>query len=932
MEYKIHWKDYNGKKRTATINRGEDGRVQCPCRNGGHDCYDANIIYKICKLKVHPPRFDTTFRDSPQSDDLNDEINEEDSVGAVIDEEGNVGAIMDGEEDAGVVMDGEAVDPLRSWESMYEMGQVGSYSHEELTLSESPAETTVSTALLVDGDTPSFLPTRDPLASNPNMSTGRVLSRLILVAVTNVLEDSQGLPHPTQTADPFARFSKHCKKAGCQFPYDSSGSHGKAYHSEYNRIWYCGKQETMRRQADDKIPCPCGAPPHARHNHHKVSRQCKLPTHPDPSDGSQYPDTYGDDALELARYKSMMQPVPHASHIPQPLLLPPRGRTPIEGDNSIQPFSGDVVSGPVRVIPPAPVPPPLSSQNSFPAPASPAPGLVDTHISLSSPPLLTSSLRSNDELLPDRGELQDNDELLPDDDELLPGNDNDNDDDNDDESLSEYDRAIRQLRKLQTVVVQYNRTACLQCLNLVRWDNMHSHQRTHLPARSRGCLPLSEVFQKLLCAARADNPEEFGSGPIQRLDYVKDVEAYKCAEAGCGVIKGAIGTLRTHQREAHVIPKGRSGRYAVVKCHETDQFNAYKNWVEILPTEAVTPSDIVATIKRAAKKDNLYGESPSSIFQAAQSVQEKNVLYGILGWDEHLQGTRIRSIRLAASASHHTSFPCHTYVKIAAKAHFQAVGTKVSKLQDLTLRRIRSDVVGYVLSTIDGNTSLDLHSYRALHRHTFKRPQESRTMDRYASFTARFISFLLIVMENPIAGFPVPLHPETERLLRELQSRVLVALRMAPPEKSNSDLEGTGEDNLDSMDEFDDEDEDEDLFDDERDVEMEINTDMVKEDKIEADDEPNDGDHCGAHLLNVMASIHDVLWSLLCQPSEAYCNDAQLCPLKRFIIASHLQNDDGQVAEPAQIPPNIAAILWCLRGTAVLKILGLRGKYSTMHQ
>jgi hypothetical protein len=57
----------------------------------------------------------------------------------------------------------------------------------------------------------------------------------------------------------------------------------------------------------------------------------------------------------------------------------------------------------------------------------------------------------------------------------------------------------------------------------------------------------------------------------------------------------------------------------------------------------------------------------------------------------------------------------------------------------------------------------------------FRCPQEDPTLERYASFIACFIMFLIRHLCQPVDNFDVPLHPKHSHSLKELYNQLLSA-------------------------------------------------------------------------------------------------------------------------------------------------------------
>ncbi|KAK1216765.1 hypothetical protein PQX77_020604, partial [Marasmius sp. AFHP31] len=153
----------------------------------------------------------------------------------------------------------------------------------------------------------------------------------------------------------------------------------------------------------------------------------------------------------------------------------------------------------------------------------------------------------------------------------------------------------------------------------------------------------------------------------------------------------------------------------------------------------------------------------------------------------------------------------------------------------------------------------------------FRRPQEQGTVNRDADTISRFLCFLIQSGERPVDSFPIPIHPNTLGQLNNLRLR----LEQLP--------------------------------------------DQLSEDSLETDSD-------------LFKLFHEVMWSIITEPSTEYRSNESMCPLLRFILAAHLLDDSGTFSSAAQITPTLGRVQWCLRATGAIQIWLMREECDDLQQ
>ncbi|KAL0060972.1 hypothetical protein AAF712_012203 [Marasmius tenuissimus] len=113
-------------------------------------------------------------------------------------------------------------------------------------------------------------------------------------------------------------------------------NHKAGYRSKNYSLSYQDAMRTMLR----KIDCPCGAPPHQKHNFYKIYALCKLAVHPAPDDPGQYLDDpfFPYSAGTLATLRAHFGDTPYTiEELPEPTYEP---EPPTTTNNNVDMASG----------------------------------------------------------------------------------------------------------------------------------------------------------------------------------------------------------------------------------------------------------------------------------------------------------------------------------------------------------------------------------------------------------------------------------------------------------------------------------------------------------------------------------------------------------------------------------------------------------------
>ncbi|KAJ4463888.1 hypothetical protein C8J55DRAFT_494195 [Lentinula edodes] len=344
-----------------------------------------------------------------------------------------------------------------------------------------------------------------------------------------------------------------------------------------------------------------------------------------------------------------------------------------------------------------------------------------------------------DDGLEDDEEETDEEDVLSGD-EALPAERDDMDVDLAPSSLSPSE-ILSSLSRFNIIVEPvYHLAVCTECAIPVRLEHMYTHQKTkhfkglNLPPELS--FPSRSSLYSLLATLGADQPFEIPVGPIPRIQGVQIVQGLKCTLSGC------IGEV-------------------LVPCHPLSANRRDRRFVEISPTSNST-SISSRLIEKAAETCSLLEHE--QVFTIASNEREKNAVFAQSRWDEVLNGVNLSLLMATLSSSKRDAFASFKRLKVIAREYYKEVTEKLPTLPVLTRR--------YILSSNTSN----------LKYQPFRRPQEMKTVLEDSDRAAQFIAFLIVHIETPVDGFPIPLHPEVKTHLETL------SLSLSDKSTSDSDL------------------------------------------------------------------------------------------------------------------------------------------------
>ncbi|KAJ3878219.1 hypothetical protein F5051DRAFT_439914 [Lentinula edodes] len=561
----------------------------------------------------------------------------------------------------------------------------------------------------------------------------------------------------------------------------TKATHKAEYHSGGHGFIYQGSLVRVHRRNDGKIPCPCGREDHARYSFKKLTAINKQDPHPI-SDASEWADHLPD----VKHGETVSRP----PFPPNPTNPSPEANTEISEQNG-QNATQDLQSShsPIASAPQSPAPGEAFPPSTNSAPTTPPTVDIGHYISSA----LSEGLRGesgdmkdpNEETdmgikvagIQDVGPMDDTGESHKDGsstDDEEGSNEGDYSSDDDAEPVEgdqmDVDHApvslsapeiLSSLSRLNILVEPvYHLAVCTECAIPVRLEHMHTHQRTKhfkgltLPPELR--LPSRSELTVLLATLGADQPLEVPAGPIPRIQGVQVVQGLKCTMSGCvgevfGAVEGRSRNLRVHQLQVHPQVALADRRSIHVQCHPLSANRKDRRFVEITPTSTSTSTSF-RFIEKAAETCNLLEHS--EVFTLASNEREKNAVFAQSRWDEVLDGVHLTSLMATISTPKRDAFVSFKRLKLIARGYYKEVTERLPTLPVLTRR--------YLLSSSTSN----------LKHQPFRRPQDMKTIIEDSDRTSQFIAFLIVHIETPVDGFPIPLHPEVTAHLKALSKNL----------------------------------------------------------------------------------------------------------------------------------------------------------------
>ncbi|KAJ3871158.1 hypothetical protein F5051DRAFT_446546 [Lentinula edodes] len=575
---------------------------------------------------------------------------------------------------------------------------------------------------------------------------------------------------------------RRCDEPSCLYPFvgTTKASHRADFHSRGHGFLFQGAVVRVNRRDDGMIPCPCGLEEHARYSFQKLNTLNKQIPHPG-SDASEWADLPSNKQAEIPPTSPTPSLIPSlndektAEELPPPATPIPHSQ-PSDGTIATQVSSAAYSSGGEE---------PLSPLNSL---QSAFGQLKDTEMAdedlekvtevestVEEGPIVCSAdggiigeVLRDDGLEDDEEETDEEDVLSGD--EALPAERDDMDVDLAPSSLSPSE-ILSSLSRFNIIVEPvYHLAVCTECAIPVRLEHMYTHQKTkhfkglNLPPELS--FPSRSSLYSLLATLGADQPFEIPVGPIPRIQGVQIVQGLKCTLSGCigevfGAVEGRSRNLRVHQLQVHPQVARADRRSIQVPCHPLSANRRDRRFVEISPTSNST-SISSRLIEKAAETCSLLEHE--QVFTIASNEREKNAVFAQSRWDEVLNGVNLSLLMATLSSSKRDAFASFKWLKVIAREYYKEVTEKLPTLPVLTRR--------YILSSNTSN----------LKYQPFRRPQEMKTVLEDSDRAAQFIAFLIVHIETPVDGFPIPLHPEVKTHLETL------SLSLSDKSTSDSDL------------------------------------------------------------------------------------------------------------------------------------------------
>jgi hypothetical protein len=386
----------------------------------------------------------------------------------------------------------------------------------------------------------------------------------------------------------------------------------------------------------------------------------------------------------------------------------------------------------------------------------------------------------------------------------------------------------------------FNLTICLDCGIAIPWDLARSHRnRQHKPTGTSGTsLPFKNIFANTLCRLQAHQPKPLPAGPIPPIDGLRIIpNMVKCITEGC-----ASQTLFTSRKPFHKHCLQSHGKLPLSRRLHTitvgHQIGLMKNstiYIEVAASK-IADSSALGAVLTQVDQCGLY--SRDTKYQPAVNKRPRGPLLAQTNWEQCIENVDLKSLR--QTALKHEGEPGFQLLVLHSQKYYKFIAENLSRLSTLTLRAIAS-------TSPSGDTE----------KAPFRRPQEDPTLERYASFMARFIIFLIRHLCQPVDNFDVPLHPKQSHCLRELYDELLSASNNSSP-------------------------------------------------------------HTDQHCVEL---IHRTVFSLLSCVSDEFLKNEMKDLFTLFLLTYHLTDDYGNTSRASQVPPTISQAQWCFRATAAYEIM-----------
>jgi hypothetical protein len=259
-------------------------------------------------------------------------------------------------------------------------------------------------------------------------------------------------------------------------------------------------------------------------------------------------------------------------------------------------------------------------------------------------------------------------------------------------------------------------------------------------------------------------------------------------------------------------------------------------YIEVASTPKIADSSALGAILAQVNQCGLY--SRDTKYEPAANKRPRGPLLAQTNWEQCIENVDLKSLR--RTAWNHKGEPGFQLLVQQTQRYYKFVAENLGRLSTLTLWAIAS-------------TSPSGDREKA----PFHRPQEDPTLERYASFMARFIIFLIRHLCQPVENFDVPLHPKLSHHLKELYQQLLSATNNSYPLT----------------------------------------------------------DECCVDL------IHRTTFSLLSCVSNEFLKNEMKDLFTLFLLTYHLTDDYGNTSRASQVPPTISQAQWCFRATGAYEIM-----------
>lgn len=381
----------------------------------------------------------------------------------------------------------------------------------------------------------------------------------------------------------------------------------------------------------------------------------------------------------------------------------------------------------------------------------------------------------------------------------------------------------------------FHLSICLDCAIAIPWQKMWGHRRRH---HTKAYLPSKNEFNTILHRLNAHTPIHIPNAPVFAIDGMKIIrDLFKCTVPGCAshTLFKSKKRFYIHCVEVHAsIPLSRRTHLKTIG-QQIGTFKGDLRYFEVDPLSIPSDTDALREVVAFVTERGLHAKQTT--YHRPSNQRPRGPLLAQTNWEHCIENVDLKTLR--QTVSYPDGEPEFLYLVEVTRQYYKDIAANLGRLSTLTLRAL--------LST---SPSGDLE------KAPFRRPQEDPTLEKYGTFVAKFIIFLVRNLHRPIENFDVPLHPQHTAHLTTLHTQLRAAITQRSP---------------------------------------------------------------AVDLLTI-SLLHDLIFSLLTYVSPEFLKNEMKDLFTLFLITYHLSDDFGNTNRVSQVPPTISEAQWCFRATAGAEI------------